>query len=180
MIGNIVKINHTSARGIRANYGYNWINGNVVYATVPLTVGGISVSNSSGRVGHTVINNVLVGMSGAGGAGIMSSSQQLGAVGHNAFYNCTANYSLANGVIVDFGGDVTLAADPFTDAANGDFSLTTAAQAALRSAGWPATYLGAHANTDPHITIGALQYGPTPAASGGGAVSISPFRGNIG
>ena len=39
---------------------------------------------------------------------------------------------------------------------------------ALRSAGWPASYLGAHANTDPHITIGALQYGPTPAASGGG------------
>jgi len=38
--------------------------------------------------------------------------------------------------------------------------------------------LGAHANTDPHITIGALQYGPTPTG-GGGAVSISPFRGNF-
>jgi hypothetical protein len=65
-------------------------------------------------------------------------------------------------------GRVALAADPFTDAAAGDFSLTEAAQAALRSLGWPATYLGAHANTDPHITIGALQYGPTPAGGGAG------------
>ena len=43
-----------------------------------------------------------------------------------------------------------------------------AAKTALRSLGWPASYLGAHANTDPHITIGPMQYGPTPAAGGGG------------
>jgi hypothetical protein len=90
-------------------------------------------------------------------------------VGYNAFYNNTANYSIGKSIIVDLrANDVALAADPFTDAASGDCSLTAAAQTALRSAGWPASYLGAHANTDPHITIGALQYGPTPAAGGGG------------
>jgi len=63
--------------------------------------------------------------------------------------------------------DVALAADPFTDAENGDFSLTTAGKAALRGQGWPGAYLGANAATDGHVTIGAIQYGEAEAGGGG-------------
>jgi len=47
--------------------------------------------------------------------------------------------------------------------------LTDVAKAALRSAGWPTTYLGAAA-TDPHLTIGPVQYGPA-----GGAAAFPPI-----
>jgi hypothetical protein len=115
------------------------------------------------------MNNIVCGFSGAGGKGIVAGDlSYMAAIGYNAFYNCTSNYGTCNTLYDLTAHDVSLAADPFTDAANGDFSLTTAGMAALRSLGWPASYLGAHANTDPHITIGALQYGPTPAAASGG------------
>jgi hypothetical protein len=94
-------------------------------------------------------------------------------LGYNAFYNNANNYKDADNIWYDLrANDVALIADPFTDAANGDFSLTDAAKAVLRSLGWPASYLGAHANTDPHITIGPMQYGPAVAAGGGGGPVI--------
>jgi hypothetical protein len=37
----------------------------------------------------------------------------------------------------------------------------------LRGVGWPAAYLGAHASTDGHITIGAVQYGEAEAGGAG-------------
>jgi hypothetical protein len=104
-------------------------------------------------------------------------------VGFNAFYNNTNPYTLGDQIYVDLrANDVTLLADPFVDAANGDFSLTAAAKTALRGVGWPAAYLGAHANTDGHITIGAVQYGEAEAATGGGVrpVRIVPLAGVIG
>lgn len=120
-------------------------------------------------------NNMVSGFSGAGGIGISAAYCRM--VGYNGFYNNTTHKSLS--VYVDrTSADVLLGADPFTDAANGDFSLTDAAKAVLRSAGWPASYLGAHANTDPHVTIGPMQYGP--AVAGGGAVRILPARGRLG
>ena len=147
--------------------------GNIVYNSAAGTNSGIKFDNMSNS---TAFNNLVVGFSGTGGEGITVGNNVL--VGHNAFYNCTANYTVADVTDIDLtANDVSLGADPFNDAANGDFSLTAAAKAALRSAGWPAAYLGAHANTDPHVTIGALQYGPAAPGGGGPVVGSRIIRG---
>lgn len=165
LIGNIVKMGGVAGTGIFV-YAPGTIIGNLVYNSAAGTGSGIRSFYGNELV--TILNNILVGFSGAGGEGVLSNNG-FTAYGYNAFYNCTANYTPGDVSFIDLtANDVSLAADPFTDAANGDFSLTDAGKAALRSLGWPAAYLGAHANTDPHITIGPLQYGPTPAAAGGG------------
>lgn len=162
---NVILCNNTGSVGIEAG-GYSIVRNNSLRNLAAGTGSGIYAYSS--YAAQITVNNIVVGWSGASGKGFWFPGNP-GLVGWNAFYNNTANYTVADQIRVDKRAfDVALAADPFTDAANGDFSLTTAAQVALRSAGWPASYLGAHANTDPHITIGALQYGPTPAAGGGG------------
>lgn len=171
IVSNIITGNHASMSGISiGGAGPQNVIGNICNNQAAGTNRGIWAGNSSGRYGGVVANNIVVGWSGTGGAGI-ESEDQIYVLGYNAFYNNTANYDLADQTFIDLtAGDVALGANPFTDAANGDFSLTDAAKTALRSLGWPAAYLGAHANTDPHITIGALQYGPAPTGSGGGPV----------
>ncbi len=160
---NVILCNNTGSVGIEAG-GYSIVRNNSLRNLAAGTGSGIYANSYAAQI---TVNNIVVGWSGASGKGFWLIGNP-GLVGWNAFYNNTANYTVADQIRVDKRAfDVALAADPFTDAANGDFSLTTAAQVALRSAGWPASYLGAHANTDPHITIGALQYGPTPAAGGG-------------
>lgn len=138
---------------------------NVVYAPTGATGCGILADSLNAH--HSVIrNNILCNFSGVGGRGIDFNNYVILQAGFNAFYNCATNNQNLSKVWDDLTAhDVTLAANPFTDAANGDFSLTEAARAALRSAGWPSAYLGA--STDPHITIGAVQYGE---GGGGGAV----------
>lgn len=111
---------------------------------------------SGGSYAGKVVNNIFVG----GDGDACSIDNNAGMLGYNAFYDNVANYNLADQVRVDWRAhDVALAANPFTDPANGDFSLTSAAKTALRGLGWPAAYLGAHANTDGHVTIGPIQYG---------------------
>lgn len=164
--GNII-VPTDNNNGITVSENAPVITNNIIRAPGASTGAGVSIGANSE---HGIIaNNLITGFSGAGGAGVrVASGGLLVSTANNAYYNNTANVANSGVLLQDDGGDVALAADPFADAANGDFSLTPAAQAALRSAGWPSSYLGAHANTDPHITIGALQYGPTPAASGGG------------
>ena len=53
-------------------------------------------------------------------------------------------------------GEFLIGADAAETAANFD--------AALRGLGFPGAYLGAHANTDGHVTIGPIQYGEAEAA----------------
>lgn len=165
---NIIVLATVAAIGANLYYG-GLASNNTIYQTAAGTAYGIYANQRC-----TAVNNIVCGFSGVGGFGIHVSNLPR-FVGANAFYNNTANYNATLNAAFTGSADVALGANPFTDAANGDFSLTAAAKAALRSAGWPASYLGAHANTDPHITIGPLQYGPAPAASG--AVSISPVRG---
>lgn len=171
-IGNIVNLAQTGLNGITIGGQPGSIVGNTIYNSTAGTVSGIAMG---GQLGALAVNNIIVGFSGVGGIGI-SNSVPTDVVGYNAFYNCTTPKSFTGPVVVDLGNDVTLAADPFTDAASGDFSLTTAAKAALRGVGWPAAYLGAHANTDGHITIGAIQYGE--AEAGGGGMLAANKRGN--
>lgn len=152
----------------------NVVMNNILYATSASTKNAINLGNSDGRQGSVCMNNVICGFSGAGGKGIISAAgSDQHVVGHNAFYNNTTAYALGGDLYIDLtANDVTLAADPFTDAANGDFSLTAAGKTALRGLGWPGTYLGAHANTDGHVTIGAVQYGEAEGGSGGGGPVI--------
>ncbi len=169
---NIVILKHAASIGYSC-FAYSSFEGNVVYQTTAGTGRGIR----STRFCNHIANNIICGFSGVGGIGINIETGPLYHVnyGPNAFWNCTSN--LGSGITTLLSAaDVALGADPFTDAANGDFTLTATAQAALRNLGWPGQYLGAHANTNSHITIGAIQYG----TGGGGAVSISPWKGMIG
>lgn len=161
---NIIAAAHAGTTGMYAGYGV--VTNNVLRNAAAGTADAIYLDSS--RLTIVLTNNIIAGWSGAGGEGVVAANN-IGPFGYNAFYNNTANYRIVDQTYLSLtANDVALAADPFTDAANGDFSLTDAAKAALRSLGWPAAYLGAHANTDAHITIGPLQYGPTPAAAGGG------------
>jgi hypothetical protein len=169
IIGNVVLCNSTSAYAIIVSGTSSfWIIGNIAYSAAAGTGPGINLGNYAGRYAGVCINNIAVGWSGAGSIGIGSATAGVYAylVGYNAFYNNTTGFSLADTVFIDLtANDVTLAADPFTDAANGDFSLTAAAKTALAAKGWPTSYLGAHANTVPNLNIGPIQMA---AGSGGG------------
>lgn len=169
--GNIILLTEAGGTGLMVwQVGARAINGNVVYSTVANTGVGMHVNDASGRLNTTLTNNIVCGFSGAGGRAVLFQGENRVVYGHNAYYNNTSEYASADGgpLLFELGGNVALAADPFVDAANGDFSLTTAAKAALRGVGWPAAYLGAHANTDGHITIGPIQYGEAEAGGGGG------------
>lgn len=173
--------------------------GNAIWTDTASTGWGIGLNND--LASSAITNNIVVGYSGVGGRGVYGSGL-VGMAGYNAFYNNSTPVSIVELITDLTANDVTLAADPFVDAANGDFSLTAAAKTALRGVGWPEAYLGAHANTDGHVTIGAIQYGEAPtgypavgdvksgvvygesseytgtlAAGGGGAVRIASAHG---
>ena len=136
---------NTTALGIMV--GTKTIVGNVIIKSGGIAGAGINGANAW----NIIANNIICGW----GTGISTIYVQA-MVGPNAYYNNATNENVTKTPAV-YHNSVQLLADPFTNAAGGDFSLTEAAQAALRSAGWPASYLGA--STDPHITIGAVQYG---------------------
>lgn len=166
-LGNIIVVTQANGYGYTANNS-GAVQGlfmhNIVYNSAAGTTVGIFLNDNVGGNGDAVMNNIIAGWSGVGGVGIRNDgATRLTAC--NAFYNNTANESHAVGPLLDLGGDVSLAADPFVDAANGDFRLTETAKTALRSLGWPASYLGADADTDPHVTIGPMQYGPIQAVN---------------
>jgi hypothetical protein len=166
---NIIVLRKVDQRGIDNPYSAT---GNIVYNTTAGTTPAIRHTSAVYAANQPIINNIIVGQSGAGGIGIFLSRVTF--TGYNAFYNCATPIS----VTADFSGglytatNVALAADPFTDAANGDFSLTAAAKTALAAKGFPLAYLGAHANTVPNLNIGPIQM----AASTGGGVNMPRVR----
>lgn len=174
MAGNIALQNHfaDSAQAILIFADYTSAIGNTIYSSTARTTAAI-IGNSSAYAWSTILNNLIVGYSGAGGDAI-DHPGDVALIGHNAYYNNTNNRTIGGDIVCDLGGEVVLAADPFVDAANGDFSLTAAAKAALRGVGWPASYLGAHANTDGHVTIGAIQYGEDETAA-----AVYPAAGDV-
>lgn len=172
IINNIVTCNDASAVGISIAGPWQHVVNNIIFNRAAGTGRGIHAGNFDGRYPGVVMNNIIVGWSGAGGAGI-ESEDDIYVLGHNAFYNNAANYDLVDQTFIDLtANDVALAADPFTDAANGDFSLTAAAETALASKGFPLAYLGAHANTVPNLNIGPIQM----AAGSGGGVNMPRVR----
>ena len=169
---NIIVCQKTDQRAIEAPYSAY---GNICYNTTAGATSAIRHAVSAFGAVTPLMNNIIVGWSGVGGIGIQVRAPS--GYGHNAFYNCTTNTSYT----YDFSGglstanDVALAANPFTDAGNGDFSLTAAAKTALADKGFPVSYYGAHANTTSNFNIGPIQ---NDAAAGGG--SSNPLHGKLG
>lgn len=162
--GCIVKCGNASQKGIYTSGSAVNVTGCAVRNTAAGTGSGIEAGGSSAC--SVIANNILVGFNGAGGEGV-NLVNNIGFVGYNAFYQNTATYTAGDQVFLDLSAnDVALAADPFTDAANGDFSLTAAAKTALAAKGLPTSYLGAHANTVPNLNIGPIQM----AAGGGSSI----------
>jgi len=164
---NVVIASLTTAKGIVASnaaYGVHVI-GNILYNTTAGTESGIWIGNATAEWGGVIMNNIVCGFSGVAGNAVENTGD-VHLAGHNAFWNNTADYEIADQIHISLtANDVALAADPFTDAANGDFSLTAAAKTALAGKGFPTAYLGAHANTVPNLNIGPIQLA---ASSGGG------------
>lgn len=121
------------------------------------------------------MNNVITGNGGYGINSVTAPSggnTVAGLIGYNAFHNNTSGARNALGVGV---GDVTLAGDPFTNAAGGDFSLnnTAGAGAACRAVAYPGSFPGA--TTASYADIGAAQH----QDSGGGGSVAMPVLGRI-
>ncbi|MFA4973460.1 MAG: hypothetical protein WC683_12650 [bacterium] len=174
---NVIYLTTTTSIGIHLYRCYDTsVQHNSIYQSVAGTASGI-YGGVLEAFEPVIMNNIICGFNGVGGKAIWLDDKLAAVVGYNAFWQNTVDEQYDRPPKVDLGNDVALGADPFTSAATGDFSLTAVAQAALRDVGWPAAYLGAHANTDGHITIGPIQYGT--GGGGAGPVSISPWRGGL-
>ncbi len=181
----VANVAGASNDGIALNAGSDayacWIANNTVYAAGRY---GISIGGTSNFAGAATIvkNNLLVGN---GTAGLRLGSVAGWCADYmydgNAFYNNAANRVNMD----DTGGtnaingsapytnvlDVVCSADPFTNAAGGDFTLNTTAGggAACRGFGTPGTLPGATGTG--YLDIGVWQH-QDPASSGGGGSLI--------
>lgn len=174
IVGNAILITSNHGNGISTGDCDALISGNSIYKSGEApgaNYAGINLSGG-GNLRYIVFSNVVCGWSGTGNAGIKTAQLSVMA-GRNAFYNNTAATSYAVGPFANLGADVTLAALPWTDAANGDWSLTAAAKTALASLGYPEHVPGT--STDMNLTIGAVQQ--ALAAAGGGFPKIASLLG---
>lgn len=124
-------------------------------------VDGIDYYAGTWRADHisTIKNNIFSECSGYGIA--VSGSAPIHwrniLIRNNRYYNCTSGFA-EGGTLY---GNVELTGDPFTDAANGDFSLngTASAGAACRSVGYP-TDFDNDSTVDNWLDVGAFQVKP--------------------
>ncbi len=130
----------------------------------------VIANNTGDGVGgymNKMVNNIIYGN---GGYGVnLTSAPTAGAYyQYNAFGSNTSgarnNFSAAT-------GDVTLTADPFTNAASGDYSpnSTAGGGAAVRSAGYPGAFPGG--TTTGYMSIGAV----IPSSAASAATLAYPF-----
>lgn len=114
------------------------------------------VSHDADGSGFLVaINNLIVGASGVGGVGIYRQKSGLVVLAGNAYYNCTTNESInGTGVTIRPAPAITLASDPFVNAAGGDYRVKPGSLAA--GAAWPPSWPGLSSTTNAR-DIGAAQ-----------------------
>ena len=125
------------------------IQGNSIYG-----VSNTQVAIDATKPALTITNNIISGFSGTGGSGInVDKADDSCHVANNAVYNCATPYNLSgdNGYYVN---NVTLGADPFTDAANGDFSITSNAD--IKASGFPNSWPELSTTTG-YLDKGAVQ-----------------------
>jgi hypothetical protein len=120
---------------------------------------GIGSSISSANPLALRLSNNIFDLNGGWEVNLANSAVQILANHHNAYRNSASG--TRNNLPVG-SGDVTLTADPFTNAASGDFSLNTTAGggAACRAAGFPGAFPGGL--TTGYLAIGAVQPKDSP------------------
>lgn len=113
---NIISV--SAATGITLNGTDIEVSHNSIYASsTAANKHGIDSANYS----QSVMNNIVSGFSGTSNVGInLTSTSFERIVQGNVVYNCTTAYSYGGPVVFSF-DNKTAGADPFTDAANGDF-----------------------------------------------------------
>lgn len=148
----------TSLTAIRSASGGSVFIGNTIYSASANSGIGIHAPNQAGFAA----NNVIAGFSGAGGIGMICDKYAF--LANNAFYNCTTNIS-GEASSIALSPNITLAADPFVNAAGGNFEIDGDSDAS--EAAWPQAFKGL-ATTANAADIGAVQSG----AGSGGGVSI--------
>jgi hypothetical protein len=125
-------------------------------------------------VGSVFDSCLAVGNAGRGFAGGDESALLVSCAG---FDNGDGDHNFPASAAADF---VTLTADPFTDAAGGDFTLNSTAGggAELKGAGWPSALPGLSGTS--HLDIGAYQsqVGGGSGGSGSGGVARS-YHGSL-
>lgn len=115
---------------------------------------------------NVLLNNIVEGFS--GGIGInVASGVNLVLYGNNKVFNCGTPFSMSGDVLLDVGNNTVLAASPFTDPANDDFSVSTV----LKAAGYPSSFPGS--NTQQYLDIGAAQ------RQEAGGLALNPIGGHI-
>lgn len=142
-----------SSDGVLINaYAVN-ISGNVLYGNGR---DGIRSAAAFWQIGSLYLNNIVVNNAGYGfnasGAAAFANAV---AVDFNAYYN---NTSGARNNVTAGAHDITLTADPFTNAGAGDFSLNSTAGggAALKGTGFPGTFPGSLSTG--YADVGPLQH----------------------
>lgn len=124
---------------------------------------GIDLAGSGNYVGGVAVNCISVNNT---TYGFYAGSEVAGPGGlvNCAAYNNGTNYA-TGGTATRNRGYITLTADPFTNAAGGDFTLNNAAGggALLKGVGWPATLPGLIPLN--HPSVGAYQYQPASGAA---------------
>ncbi len=151
-----------ASNGIFVNLTAVTIANNSIYSSSG-TGQGIIIGGGGNAI---VVGNIIEGFSGVGGIGLQTIADGgLILKGNNAFYNNTTDESLSGWESRDMGGDQSLGASPFTDAANGDFTVDTS----VRALAYPtANYPGLSVRS--YLDIGALQR----QEAGGGGILVHP------
>ncbi len=124
---------------------------------------------------QTIIkNNIIEGWNGTGGHGI-EVDDATHIIHTNRFYECDTNIKTSVGTSMQF-DNVSLAASPFTDAANGDFSIGDVTL--LKGVGWPAKVGGDGGTSPTYRDIGAAQR--QEGGGGGSSIFLMPgLRGGL-
>ncbi len=143
---------------------FNALIGNSIYSCAD----GIKISGVTTAQSITVRNNILSDNSGWGINAVTAANGDATLADFNAFFSNTSG-ELNNAAAGD--NDVTLTADPFTNAASDDFTLnnTAGGGADCKDAGFPSTFLGMGQTAG--VAIGARQ---AAAAGGGGGMIVHP------
>ena len=142
-----------------ADNGIEITGGNHENVVIHNTVNGNGGSQTSSTTGikldalrNVCYGNIVANMAGTSCVGInVASGDASGLIGNNAFYNNTTDTNFVGTVALE-PTNITESSDPFTDAANGDYSLVSGASSLDASR----YVIGGH--------IGAVQ--TTPSASG--------------
>jgi hypothetical protein len=150
-----------AAGGITVSNDFSYICGNTIHRASGTSSGLVLLAGGQLNV---IQNNIITGFT--AGAIALFFNHNAAVFGPNAFWNNSAKYSGPGGPInikqFDLTAmDIDCSADPFTDSAGGDFSVTDE----LKAKGWPSpdalysadtySYLGSTSNT--YVDMGAAQ-----------------------